>query len=71
MRLVLERICGDFAILETEDGSSFQVKKSELPANVQVGTVFRLSFHLDPEGQKDLQNEIELLEEKIRRQICE
>jgi len=50
--LVVDRIEGDIAVLESADGASYTVSVALLPAGAQEGSWLRMQLELDPEGTR-------------------
>ena len=68
MRIIVDRIEGEYAICELEDGSMKDIALSELPSETKEGSVLIFSdgeYIIDFKTQEELKTEILALQNSI------
>lgn len=68
-KLIIDRFEGIYAICENEDKSTFAIEKSELPKDVEEGSLILISdsgeIKLDKEETQKRKNNIKNLQNKL------
>lgn len=65
--LVVERIEGSWAILETMDGDSFQCPRALLPQSLKEGMHLRFSIDIDDSAQQSAQANMKALRDTLKK----
>lgn len=63
MKVIIDRIEGDFAVVELEDGSHFNLPTGLLPEGAKEGSVIDIS--LDKAAEEKKRRDISRLENKL------
>lgn len=65
--LVVERIEGSWAILETIDGDSFQFPRALLPQSLKEGMYLQFSIEIDEAARQSAQANMKALRDSLKK----
>lgn len=63
--LIIDRFEGDWAIIEYEDGKTFQIPKKLLPKGISEGAVIRIAFYEDEDATAERRKKVDKLLDEL------